>query len=241
MSLETILEKINKEKVSANKNINELDPRVRTYAAGKIRAAKDRLDGLYLDYRNELLNRAIFILVSGENCDKFAEIARDFNCFTLDAEILAKEVVEKVNPQLYLGKKLNSNTFEVVNNILEEKIKKLDVVSYPSITFSQKYSRVVGDKKEMIDTVKKAINDTVGGEIVGVDALNRVSEEAIDKNYKSRLVPILLYSNDNSFINQLSKDFNYIKYRTQNITTEEFEEIDSDAVEKTLRKIAANA
>lgn len=241
MSLETILEKINKEKATANKNVNELDPRVRTYAKGKIRAAKDRLDGLYLDYRNELLNRAIFILVSGEDCGRFAEIAREFNCFTLDAEILAKEVVEKVSPQLYIGKKLNSNTFEVVNNVLEEKIKKLDVVSYPSITFSQKYSRVVKDKEEMVDVVKRAINETVGAEIVGVDALNRISEQAIDKNYKSRLVPILLYSNDSNFINQLSKDFSYIKYKTQNVTTEEFEEIDSDAVEKTLRKIAANA
>lgn len=241
MSLETILEKINKETTTASKNIDELDPRVRTYAAGKIRAAKDRLEGLYIDYKSELLNRAVFILVSGEGSGDFAEIAKEFNCFTLNAETLSKEVVDKVSSQLYINKKINSNTFEVVNNILEDRIKKLDVVSYPSITFSQKYSRVVKNEQEMVDVVKRAINDTVGGEIVGVDALDRVSKEAIEKNYKSRLVPILLHSNDAGYIGQLANDFNHIKYRTANINTNELDGIDSDTVGKTLKQIASNA
>jgi hypothetical protein len=252
--LEQILDEINKQKKVAEIDLSEVSPRAYPYKKGQVDSAKNKLEGLYIDYKNELLNRAVFILVTGNKSKEFANIAqKEYKCFSMAGETLAEEVVQEINPELYKGKTINASIFDVIDSVLEKKMKSLDVLSYNSLMFNVKYQKVVNTKDEMISVTKDAINDIVGGEVVALDALERAAKEAVNKNYKSKIVPILIYSEDFNLIKTLSRDIIKINPRIVRVlageTTEKqdlntianLENIDSEGVGEALKKIAANA
>lgn len=251
--LEQILNQINEQKKIAEIDLSEVSPRAYPYKKGQVDSAKNKLEGLYIDYKNEILNRAVFILVTGDKAENFASIAKeDYGCFSIKGETLASEIVEDISPQLYQGKTVNASIFDVVDSVLEKKMKALDVLSYNSLMFNVKYQRVVKNKNEMISVVRDAVNDIVGGEVVALDALERATKEAVNKNYKSKIVPILIYSEDFKLTQTLSRDIVKINPRIVRVLAGESEvtnlnaiaeltDIDSEVVGEALKKIAANA
>jgi hypothetical protein len=114
--------------------------------------------------------------------------------------------VSEISPQLYQGKTVNASIFDVIDSVLEKKMKALDVLSYNSLMFNAKYQRVVKTEEEMVAVTRDAINDIVGGEVVALDALERATKEAVNKNYKSKIVPILIHSENFNLIKTLSRD-----------------------------------
>lgn len=212
--LDSILEKIEQEKKIAEQDLDLVDPRVRSYKKGQVMSAKEQLEKLYLDYKNEILKRSVFILVTGNESDKFTKIAeKKFKCFSLEADVMFDEIVSKISPQLYENKTLNAAIFDVVGNVLEDRMKELDIVSYNSLMFSSKFSRNIKNKQEMVQAVREAVSDIIGGEVIGMDALERVSKDAVNKDYKSRIVPILLRTNDEQFIMKMSDSIRLINPR----------------------------
>ena len=252
MNLSSILDQINELKTVTQQDLNGVYPRALTYKKGQINSAKTRLENLYVDYKNELLKSSVFILVTGDRSDTFSSIAQEkFKCFSLDSKVMFKEILQKINPILYKNKKINSSIFQVIDNILEDKMKLLDVSSYNQLMFDTRYSKVVKDEKEMLDVIADAVSDIVGSEVVGLDALERISKEAIDKNYKSRIVPVLIHDTDEEFIAKISDGLKKINPKVvtvvagntvKNLTHKlKLEEIDEKSVEETLKTIAANA
>jgi len=251
--LEQILDEINKQKQIAETDLSQVSPRAYPYKKGQVDSAKNKLEGLYIDYKNEILNRAVFILVTGSESESFGNIAKqDFGCFSISGETLAKEIVNDIHPQLYKGKTVNASIFDVVDNVLEKKMKALDVLSYNSLMFNSKYQRVVKNEDEMVLVVRDALNDIVGGEVVALDALERTAQEAVNKNYRSKIVPILIYSEDFSLIQTLSRDIIKINPRIVRViagdsdledfnTIANLTDVDSEGVGEALKKIAANA
>lgn len=252
--LEQILEQINQDKKIAEIDLSTVSPRAYPYKKGQVDSAKNRLEGLYIDYKNELLNRAVFILVTGNKSEEFANVAKEeFQCFSVSGETLAKEVVSEISPQLYKGKTVNASTFDVIDSVLEKKMKALDVLSYNSLMFNAKYQKVVKTEDDMVAVTRDAINDIVGGEVVALDALEKTAQEAVNKNYKSKIVPILIHSEDFNLIKTLSRDIMKINPRIVRIlagkteckddlnTIANLKKIDSEGVGKALKKIAANA
>jgi len=252
MSLGEILEKINLEKVTAEIDLDKVSARARVYKKGQVESAKNRLEGLYIDYKNEVLKRAIFIMVTGDKSEEFAGIAEEeYKCFKVDGKIFYKEIVDQLSLDLYHNKNINAPILDVVGNVLEGKMKGLDVTSYPSLSFNAKYSRVIKTRKEMVETVKEAVNDTVGGEVVGYDALERVSKEAVNKNYSKELVPILIYNKDEDFITGICDSIRVINPKVVRIAAGNTEtninalatldEVNAEQVGKALKTIAENA
>jgi hypothetical protein len=252
MSLSAILDQINQQKEIAQQDLDVVNPRALTYKKGQINSAKQKLENLYVDYKNELLKNAVFILVTGDQSESFASIAEDkFKCFSADGKAMFKEIVDKISPELYRNKKINSFTFEVIGNILEDKMKTLDINAYNQLIFDTKYSRVIKDKSEMLDTVTSAVVDIVGSEVVGLDALERITEKAVNKNYKSKIVPILIQSQDESFIVSITEGLKRLNPRVVKVlagktetdlkTKISLEEVDEKNVEETLKTIALNA
>tara|TARA_R100000951_G_scaffold115132_2_gene122220 strand:+ start:7679 stop:8440 length:762 start_codon:yes stop_codon:yes gene_type:complete len=207
MSLAKILEDITENKTIAETDLDAVSPRAYPYKLGQVNSAKTKLEDLYITYKNELLSRAVFILVTGSESALFAEIAeRDFKCFKTDAKTLFKEIADEIDPSFYMDKKVNASTFDVIGNILEDKLKRLDIVSYNTLMFNTKYERVIKNKNEFVQLIAEAVSDIVGPEVVGLDALERVSKDAVNKGYKSKMVPILLYSKDEDFIGGISNN-----------------------------------
>jgi hypothetical protein len=252
MSLGDILEKINAVKETAEFDLDTVSARARVYKKGQVESAKAKLETLYIEYKNEILKRAVFIMVTGELSEKFAGIAEEeWNCFSVDGKIFYKDIVDQLNPDLYQNKNVNAPIFDVVNNVLETKMKHLDVTSYTPIYFNAKYSRGIKTKQEMVEVVKEAVNDNCGGEVIAVDALERVAQKAVNANYSKGLVPILIHSRDENFIVDICDSIRIINPRVIRIaagTTEndinaltELKEVNAEQVGKALKKIAENA
>lgn len=250
--LEQILEEINQQKKIAEIDLDSVSPRVYPYKKGQVESAKNKLESLYIEYKNELLNRSVFILVTGDESKEFARIAsEEYECFAIEANEFYSEIVENIDPQLYKNKTVSASIFDVLDNVLENKMKNLDIVSYNSLMFNTKYQKTIKSKEDMIKIAEEAINDIVGGEIIALDALEKTSKQAVNKNYKSKIVPILIYTEDSGLINSLSYDIIKInprvvkilagktkgKTKDMNLLTK-ITETNSEKVGEALKKIA---
>jgi hypothetical protein len=252
MNLSVILDEINQQKKIAQQDLNVISPKALPYKKGQVNSAKQKLEDLYVDYKNELLKSSVFILVTGDESESFASIAEEkFKCFSVDGKSMFKEMLEKVNPQLYKNKKVNAFVFEVLGNVLEDKMKTLDIKAYNQLIFDAKYSIVTKDENEMLNVITSAVTDIVGSEVVGLDALERITQKAVNKNYKSKIVPILIHSQDEGFIDSITAGLKQLnpkvikvsagKTKTDLKTKISLEEVNEKSIEEALKTIAANA
>lgn len=253
MSLATVLKEIDETKKIAETDLNTVSPRAYPYKKGQVDSAKNRLESLYINYKHELLARTVFILTTGSESELFAELAeRDFKCFKFDAKTLFKEIADEIDPSFYMKKKVNASTFDVIGNILEDKLKRLDIISYNTLMFESKYERIINSKNEFVDLIANAISDIVGPEVIGLDALERISREAVNQRYQSKMVPILIHSKDEEFISKLSNPLKTLSSRVTRVAAGEttsnnlnplvsITEIDEEKVGNALKEIAANA
>ena len=235
--LDQILEEIGKSKAVAEMDLDSVSARALPYKKGQVQSAKEKLEKLYIDYKNEILKRAVFILVTGSESNSFSQIAsEEFRCFSVLGETMFKEIVDEIHPQLYEKKTASSSMFEVIDNILEKKMKQFDVMSYNSLMFDAKFQKRINNKPDMITLAKRAIVEIVGGEIVGLDALERVSKEGVNKNYSSKIVPILIHSEDAGLIVNLARDLRKLNPRVVTILAGESSV--SDEILKPISKLS---
>jgi hypothetical protein len=153
------------------------------------------------------MKNVVFIISSGSEKEQFSMIASEkFKCFNADPEKLFEDIAEKVAPVLYQDKELNASTFEIIGRHLEDKAMELDIGEYPQLLFKQQYSRVVRSKDELQEILKSALSEQVGSELVGIQAVRTVADQAIADSYSSTLVPIILSTDDSGLISHLVRD-----------------------------------
>lgn len=251
MGLKEILSEVDDCNKIINQDLSQVNLKARTYKTGQIKSAQTRLEGLKDTYKQALRESSVAILVTGKKAEDFAKLSEEkFNCFVVDGKSFYRDAIGKLSPQLYLNKSINSSVFEVLGNIVEDRMHELDILEYNSLIFEAKYSRVVKSEDEMVDIAALAVNDTIGPAIVGLDALDKVSKQALESQYKSRIVPIVIYSDDESFIQSISDDMSKLSPRFVTVSAGDIESVDSQfklktiseaSVGKTLKQIASNA
>lgn len=253
MSLTDILTQIKEDKKIAETDLDTVSPRALPYKKGQVDSAKHRLESLYVDYKNAMLERAVFILVTGSESELFGNIAQeDYECFSFNAKALFKEIVDEINPQIYQDKQVNASTFDIIGNVLEDKLKPLDIISYNALMFDAKFNRVIKSKNEFVDLVADAVSDIVGPEVIGLDALERTTKAAVNRDYDKKIVPILLHSKDENFIANITNSLRTLNPRVVRIVAGKakrkdlnplfsIEETDKSNVGDALKEIATKA
>jgi hypothetical protein len=196
MSLETVLKEIKQVKPFAEENVETGALETLNGRRGRKRQAQDRLNLLREDYIAELMRSAVFILVSGSSRDEFTALAKEFHSFVADPESFYRDLASRVAPVLYEGKTAVANMFDVLGRHLEDKANELNIVGYPQLIFKDTYQRNIKDSEDFVALVKSAINEQVGGEIAGIQAVRSIADEAIEKGHASRVTPIVLNSGD---------------------------------------------
>lgn len=249
--LERILEDINAKKQTAQIDLDNVSRRAYPYKKGQVERAKEDLENLYIEYKNEMMKRTVFILTTGDQSSAFADLSQEFNCFTVNADDFYVDIAKKVSKDFYMNKNVNASVFDVLNNLLEDKMKQLDIISYNQIFFNSKYQRHIKTEGEFLDVVKHSITDNLGGEVVGLDALEKVCKEAVNKGYKSRVVPVVLHTKDELLISKLSNDIIKVNPRVVLLTAGEtklkdnniikVEKVTEESVAEALKKIAGKA
>jgi len=166
-------------------------------------------------------------------------------------ESLIPYIAEKIDNQLYLNKNTNSALFDVANNILQDKMQALDIVSYPRLMFKKEYLKTLQSKQDLIDLLQRAVADSIGNEVVGMEAVERVAQKAVNNNYKKALVPIVIHSKDESFITNLSGGLRNLNPKVVRVAAGptktdinaliKVKEVSTESVGDALKKIAKNA
>lgn len=213
-SIESLVEDIEKKKVIATSDPGE-DSRNYSTKVGKIKRAKHDLEELYLEYRKEVQSRALFIIATGDQADKFAEIAEtEFYCYQLDSDGFYNDLLKEVNERLYTNQTASPSLFDVLGSAFESKAHNIGVVGYPALLFESKYKKVLKNKKDMLALTKRAFNEKVGSEVLGLDAIEKVSRLAINSedNDKKTLkkFPIVMVTKDESLVKDLAKGLRFV-------------------------------
>jgi hypothetical protein len=207
MSLSNILKEIAVNRPTAAMDVTLGTPGTYGGRVGLKRAATEALKRLKLQYRNELMESAVFIVVTGSDRDSFTSLASadTFECFSADPEEFYKDLASRINPTLF-GREGVRNLFNIAGNVLEDKCLELDIGSYNMLRFNEKYNSAVNKVEDFLPLIRNAINDQVGPEIVGINALHSIVDRAINKSHSASVTPVVLNTTDEKFALDLYKN-----------------------------------
>lgn len=254
MSLEKVLEQIKLTEPMAKEDVDSGPHETLRGRRGRKARAIETLKELRTEYRRLVMQNVAFILTVGELGSDFAGVAASkTGAFSVDPEELHKDLATRIPPALYAGKHSLSDLFDIVGRHLEDKARELGIVEYPQLIFKQQYRKTVKTADELKELLIEVIGDQVGGEIVGIQAVNSALDPALASGHKATITPIIMVVKNPTLLAQLQKDLPQL---TKNVfmvsagkTSEEaveypgmmkIEEIDDKSVKKTLQAIRKN-
>lgn len=196
MSLAKVLEEIKKVKPYADEDVNSGPVETLNGRRGRKNQAIERLTTLRQEYRQSMLDTAAFIIVTGDKREEFAEAAKNFKCFSADPNEFYIDLANHVPPIFYGGNASVNDAFDVLGRHLEDKARNLGIIGYPQLIFRQDYRVTLKSKNDLIDLTRRCINEQVGSEIVGLQALSTLTDSAIDAGHSGKITPIILSTSD---------------------------------------------
>lgn len=205
MSLTKIIEEIKQTLPFAHEDVEAGPVETLKGRRGRKNQAIERLKQLKREYRRSILDTAVFIIVTGDKREAYASIAKNFSCFSVDPDEFYKDLANRIPPTLYQSESL-INLFEIIGRHLEDKALELDISEYSQIIFRQEYREVVKNKEALIELLKKAINQQIGSEIVGIQSVTSILEDAIKLGHGGKITPIILATNNEAFAIKLDED-----------------------------------
>lgn len=207
MALAEILQEIKTLKPFAEESL-EGGP-IETLAArrGRKFQSLERLNQLRIAYTREMNRSSLFIVVTGSARDAFVKIGfEDLGVFTANPEEIYVDLAQRVTPELYMGRETISNLFEVLGRYLEDKALELDIVGYPMLRFEDKYRQTIHSPTDFVTLVKRSINDQIGAEISGINAIKSIVDTAISREHASKTTSIMLPTGDETLVTELMRD-----------------------------------
>ena len=248
-NMQQIVEEIKKTKAIAEEKL-EQDATYRVKYGRQVQA-KERLRELWFEYRKEVLENSVFILVAGDKSEKFANVAtKEFQCYGVNAEDLYKDLLRQIPSKVYMNQIGSRSFFEHIQGRLGERARELEIVSMKPVIFNQKYKKMVESEDDALSMLKQAINDQVGAELAALDAIDKVAFESVNSEINGKVVPIVLYSTDESLVKDIARDLKHLPSHSALVIAGKTEDSDLTAlsindtktvsktnVEKTLVKV----
>lgn len=205
MSLADILSEIKKYQPYANEDVESGAIETLNGRRGRKAQAIERLKSLEDLYRREMLSSTAFVLVNGSHRDEVVKVGLAAKLLSSDPEQFYKDLASKFSAN-HLGRESLSTIFDILGRHLEEKARNLGVAAYPMVLFKEEYRQVLHSHEDFVTLLKRAINDQMGSEIVGVQAIHSLTKPAIESGHKKDYTIVLLASQDQTLLAQLSKD-----------------------------------
>lgn len=236
MDLKELVKQMKVKKLAADEDPGT-DPRTYTIKTGKIRRAREDLKELFNTYRGEISRRVVFILTTGPGAKAFHDLATsdEFGCFSADADGVYKDIVKNINPRLYQDHPFSPDVLNTVSNYFQDVADDLGILGYPMIVYKNKYARTNKNKEEFLASVKMAINEDVGSEIVGYHILKSVAEQAFAESFNGKIVPVVIHTDDVNLVEELNTSLRKISRNV--FVVETAQEVSVEKVEKELKTI----
>ena len=221
MSLSKIIEEINVVKLLAEEVLDESKFRETLRARRGIKNQSiDRLAHLKRQYQKELLDSAIFIVVTGDKKDSFVSVATEkFKCFSANPNELYEDLANSIPEALYKGKESLTGIFDILGRYLEDKATDLNLAEYNQLIFKSKYQMALKDKADLVSLIRTAINEQIGSEIVGIQAIASLTNTAIDKGHGLKVIPVVLPVEDELLALSLESSLKRLRTRGVHLVT----------------------
>lgn len=214
-TLNTIIAEIDKVKPLAEQDVEtNANPQTLTAKRGQKRQAVEKLTSLSKDYEILLRNNALFLIVTGSERDTFAGLAAEkFSCYVTNPENLYTDIVNKIPDSILNGRESASSLFGLVSRHLEDKAGDLFALEMPLMTFKQAYNRAIKSKDDLLQLTKQAINEQVGVELVGAQAVRDIVKSAIETKHVERITPVVLNTSDEKLAQELLSGLSRMTHR----------------------------
>lgn len=205
MSLESLVKEIEKNKKYADEVIEGGNPATLNTRLGRKKSAKNRLEELYTQYRLDVRDHLVFIVPVGKEAEEIAALAEQGGTLVSSADSFYEDLANRIPPVLYNGKQTQSSLVDVFTRHLEDKANEIGVRSYPMVVYSRKYARKIKGKEELLDLIKKIINEDVGSEIVATQILDEVAKVAMKDNFSKGKLPVVVSLKDQDLVEEIVK------------------------------------
>lgn len=202
-NLQVVMKQIKKVKEVAEQDPGT-DVLVRRQRLGKKRQAMEKLKDLYTSYRKEISQNCLIMLVSGTESEKFAEIASaDFSCYSFKADDFYSKILDQVPSKVYMGRVASHEFFDHISARFEDRAREIDIIGYSPLYFDAKYKKSMKTREDSLNIVKRAMNEKVGSEVVGLDAIEQVSIKTVNEGFAGKVVPIVIHTQDETLTEEL--------------------------------------
>ena len=216
MSLSTLMDQIKQVKPYVEEN-TDIGPR-ETMAGRRGRKAQaiEQMKILKRNYRMELLNTAAFVIVTGSEQKRFTDLVtyEKFESFNANPDDFYQDLAGRIPEVLYKGKESVVNLFDIIGRHLYDKAIELDLNEYDQLIFKQEHYVSIKNKNDLIALLKKAINQQVGAEIVGIQAVTSLVDKAVSMGHNSRVTPIILNTDDETLALELESNLRKLHPRS---------------------------
>jgi hypothetical protein len=215
MSLESIIKEIQSLRPVANEDVEGGPLNTLAGRRGRKNQALIRLKDLREEYIKNLIRSSMFIIVTGAKRNEFTALATGeaFGLFSADPEEFYKDLANRAPPTLYQQNASASNLFDILGRHLEDKMGELGLSEYNQLIFREKYISNVKSANDFAGVLKVAINEQIGSEIVGIQAVNSIANDAITRGHGAKTTPIVLNTGDDKLALQLSADLERLTNR----------------------------
>ena len=254
MNISELVKIINDKKDLANKVIDTTHPYKRIQITGQKKRAKEDLEELFMKYRQEIKSRASFMIVTGSQSNKFTEVScNDFGCLNVDPMAFYNLITEDIDKRLYTNTVMNRNIFDLAMNKFEDIASRLGIIGFPPMYFETKYKKKINNKEDMVNIIAQAFNDKVGSEVIGLFAIDKVSDILVNEGYDQEIVPPIIVNTKNE---EMALDFQQnfktitnkvflvsagkVNEDTKNHSFATASNTKKESIEKTLTKVKKN-
>lgn len=221
MSLQGTLKEIKEVSVRARAEVSPEPRETLTARRGRQKRAEETLKELRKTYRDELTASAVFIIVTGSGSKEFRDLSAASKCFRADPETFYNAIIEEIPAEIY-GREGVASLFDMATRRLEDHAMEIGVNSYPQMQFKREYQKQIKSREDFLSVIKKAVNDQVGAEMVGIQAINDLVDIAIDQNHKGKDTPIILATTDESLAVALDKGLQRLTRKVYLVAAGEF-------------------
>ena len=205
MNLESLVKEIEKNKKYAEEVIDGGNPATLNTRLGRKKAAKYRLEELYVQYRLDIKSHLVFIVPVGKDAEAISKLAEESGTIVSNADSFYEDLANRIPTVLYNGKQTQSSLIDVFSRHLEDKANEIGVRSYPMVVYSRKYAKKIKSKEELLELIKKIINEDVGSEIVAMQILDEVAQIAMKDSFSKGKLPVVVSLNDQDLVEEIVK------------------------------------
>ena len=219
MNIKEITEEVKKLKQLAEIDV-EPGPTA-SYKMGEKMRAKRELEQTFIFFRKELAKHSVFILLSGKNSSAISEICeKEFDTYSYYAKQMFAEMAETMDNDTYVGRSFGSSHLESIGSLTHIVATNLDVVEYPPILWKDGMSRAMSNREDIQSAIQSIHENQVGLEFTGYYFIDKSAKRALNDEFQGTTLPIVLHSDDETFMAKLAKDLSRLTPNVYLVGTE---------------------